>query len=158
MAIYLPHPPTHTTHPPTPHTHPHHTPTHTQLSALESTLQDTETRCAALETDLASSHAHEDLLTSQLEAATETLEDNKLSKTLLEKVGSERLSEITVLQRQLEEERVKEGMVRELGEQITCLESQLTGLQGKVSSYNVHLVSILIEASLQVRSSLCRKG
>ncbi len=102
------------------------------MSALDSALRDAETSCATLETDLISSHANEDLLTSQLEAATETLEDNERSKTLLEEVGVERLGDITVLQRQLEEERVKEGMVRELGEQISCLERQLTGLQGKV--------------------------
>ena len=104
---------------------------------MESALQDTEEKCSALEEDLRSSHTHSDLLESQLAKANENLEDMERTKVILEGVGSERLSEITQLHRQLEEERVNEGLVRELGEQIASLEKQLTNLQSKVSVLQV---------------------
>ena len=55
------------------------------------------------------------------------------SKTILESVGAERLSDITELQSQLEEMRVRDSLVRELKEQLACLEEQLHRLEEEVS-------------------------
>lgn len=54
------------------------------------------------------------------------------SKAILESVGAERLSEITELQSQLEEMRVRDGLVRELKEQLASLEEQLRRLEEEV--------------------------
>ncbi len=107
---------------------------------MESALQVAESRCGTLEGELASSHAHTHTLTAQLASLTESLEDIKQAKRLLEGVDEDRLGDITALQRQLDEERLREGLVGELGEQIASLESQLTGLQNKVDPYS-NLVS-----------------
>lgn len=109
---------------------------------MEGALQLTERKCAALESDLATSHTQCSSLESQLTASNEAIEDLHRSRAALEGVGVERLSEITQLTRQLEEERVREGMVRELGEQIDALEEQLSKLQENVSCHQIQHLNI----------------
>ena len=64
--------------------------------------------------------------------ANDKVYDTEHSKSVVESVSSERLNEITHLHKQLEEERVRDGLVNELKEQVASLENQLASLQDKV--------------------------
>ena len=85
-----------------------------------------------MEEDLQSSRDHCNLLESQLAMANDKVGDVEHSKSLVERISSERLTEITHLHKQMEEERVRDGLVSELKDQVSSLENQLAALQDKV--------------------------
>ena len=73
------------------------------------------------------------MMESQLATANDRLLEMEQSKAVVEAVSSERLAEITELQRRLEGNEVKEDLVGELNGQITSLEKQAVELQALVS-------------------------
>ena len=58
--------------------------------------------------------------------------DLERSKGVSESTSTERLAQITQLQRRVDEQRVHEGLVRELRERVRSLEEQLTRLRSEV--------------------------
>ncbi len=131
-----------------------------QLSAVERSLADSAQRYSVLESDLQESQSEVEDLHSQLVTANESLVDLHNGRGLLEEVSKERLDEITSLTRQLEEERVKGGLVKELGEQIASLEDQLHDLQNKVQTRILMTVVypiINVLNTTAVNASICIK-
>ena len=72
------------------------------------------------------------MVEAQLATTNDKLLEMEQSKAVTESVNSERLSEITELQRRLEGSEVREGLVGELNGQIASLERQVVKLQGEV--------------------------
>jgi len=135
---------THNTHTHT-HTRAHtHTHTHTQLSVLESALAESEEQCSGREKELAASREHCGMLEAQLATAQDTVLDLERSKEVSESTSSERLAQITQLQRRLDEQRVHEGLVRELRERVQTLEEQLTRLRSEVGWGEQLLIVVFI--------------
>ena len=85
-----------------------------------------------MEKDLSDAHDHINMLESQLATANDRLLEMEHSKAVVESASSERLAEITELQRRLEGNKVKEELVGELNGQIASLERQLVQLQEEV--------------------------
>ncbi len=81
---------------------------------------------------MAAAHEHSAGLEAQLASAQDQLLALERSKGILDTATSEHLSEITRLQRLVEEARVRDGLVGELREQVDSLEQRLTRLQSKV--------------------------
>ena len=107
--------------------------THTQLSVLQSSLTESEERCSAIAKELAASREHCEVLEAQLATTQDTLLDLEHSQMVAESTGSERLAQITQLHHRLEEQEVREGLVRELRERVQSLEEQLGRLESEVS-------------------------
>ena len=124
ITVLLPPPPP----PPPPHTH-------TQLSVLEKALQESSGKAEKTEAELASAHEHCNALETQLANTQDQLLDLERSKGVVDSVSTERLSQITLLQQQLEEGRVRDGLIGELRQQINTLEGRLSRLQTEVSLY-----------------------
>lgn len=103
-----------------------------QLSVLESALKDSECKCSGFEKDLSDAHDHINMVESQLATTNDRLLELEQSKAVVEAASSERLAEITELQRRLEGNEMKEDLVGELREQVELLEGQLSQLQEKV--------------------------
>ena len=72
------------------------------------------------------------MVESQLATTNDRLLELEQSKAVVEAASSERLAEITELQRRLEGNEMKEDLVGELREQVESLEGQLSQLQEKV--------------------------
>ena len=95
-----------------------------------------------MEQELQDAHDHINMVESQLATANDRLIEMEQSKAVSESVSSERLSEITELQRKLEGSEVKEGLVGEMNGQISALERQVVKLQGEVSMMCVLSLSL----------------
>ena len=85
-----------------------------------------------IEKELSDAHSHINMVESQLATANDRLLELEQSKAVVEAASSERLAEITELQRRLEGNELKEDLVGELNGQIDSLEKQLTQLQEEV--------------------------
>ena len=99
---------------------------------LESALKDSEGKCTDIEKELSEAHHHINMVESQLATANDRLLELEQSKAVVEAASSERLSEITELQRRLEGNEMKENLVGELNGQVASLEKQLTTVQEEV--------------------------
>ena len=99
---------------------------------LESALKDSDDKCSGIETELSEAHDHINMVESQLATANDRLLELEQSKAVVEAASSERLAEITELQRRLEGNEVKEDLVGELNGQVASLERQLAQLQEEV--------------------------
>ena len=102
---------------------------------LESALKDTEEKCVSIEKELSDAHGHINMLESQLAMTNDKLLEMDHSKAVVESVSSERLAEITELQRRLEGNEVKEDLIGELRGQIVSLERQGVQLQEEVKLF-----------------------
>ena len=99
---------------------------------LESALKDSEDKCSDIEKELSDAHDHINMVESQLATANDRLLELEQCKAVVEAASSERLAEITELQRRLEGNQVKEDLVGELNRQVAALERQLAQLQEEV--------------------------
>lgn len=99
---------------------------------LESALKDSEDKCSDIEKELSDAHDHINMVESQLATANDRLLELEQCKAVVEAASSERLAEITELQRRLEGNQVKEDLVGELNGQVAALERQLAQLQEEV--------------------------
>ena len=114
---------------------------------LESALKDSECKCSGFEKELSDARDHINMVESQLATTNDRLLELEQSKAVVEAASSERLAEITELQRRLKGNEVKEDLVGELREQVESLERQLSQLQEKVRGKrkkNYHRNGILV--------------
>ena len=95
-------------------------------------LKDSEDKCSDIEKELSDAHDHINMVESQLATANDRLLELEQCKAVVEAASSERLAEITELQRRLEGNQVKEDLVGELNGQVAALERQLAQLQEEV--------------------------
>lgn len=88
---------------------------------------------------MASANEHGAALEAQLASTQDQVLDLERSKGIADAVGTERLAQISQLQRRVEEGKVREGLVSELREQVNSLEQRLTRLQNEVCTLFVCL-------------------
>ncbi len=106
-------------------------------------MQEAKERCEDLEGELAFAREHSAALEAQLASTQDQVLDLERSKGIIESASAERLSQLTQLQRRVEEGRVREGLVGELREQVNSLEQRLTRLQSEVYTNTLVIVCVL---------------